>query len=99
MPSPLRTLPLHFAGNISKVLGSMRILRYPGLKSKGICGSRTGLHRLREDDPTFPQPVAIAGGIGWIEDEIDAWIAARPRVIKRVQASTVVKNKAKGHAA
>ena len=44
-------------------------------------------------DLTFPQPVAIGGGIGWLETEIDAWLAARPRVVKRDQASTIVGNK------
>jgi predicted DNA-binding transcriptional regulator AlpA len=61
----------------------MRVLRYPDMRDKGVCGSRTSLFRLREDDPTFPQPVAIGGGIGWIEAEIDLWLAARPRVAKR----------------
>jgi predicted DNA-binding transcriptional regulator AlpA len=74
---------------------SMRILRYADLKDRGVCGSRTSLFRLREDDPTFPAPVAIGGGIGWIESEIDAWLAARPRIAKREQVSTVVENKAR----
>jgi predicted DNA-binding transcriptional regulator AlpA len=51
------------------------------------------LFRIRRDDPTFPQPVAIGGGIGWLETEIDEWLAARPRVVKREQASTIVGNK------
>jgi predicted DNA-binding transcriptional regulator AlpA len=75
----------------------MRILRYADLKQKGVCGSRTSLHRLREDDSSFPKPVAIAGGIGWVESEIDAWLKARPRIVKRSQTSTVVKNKAALH--
>ena len=77
----------------------MRILRYADLETKGVCGSRTGLFRIRKDDPTFPQPVSIAGGIGWIESEIDAWLAARPRIVKREQASTIVGNKAAQHEA
>jgi predicted DNA-binding transcriptional regulator AlpA len=72
----------------------MRILRYPDLKARGVCGSRSSLHRLREDDETFPLGVSIAGGIGWIESEIDAWLAARPRIDRRVQSSRVVENKA-----
>lgn len=71
----------------------MRVLRYLNLEEKGVCGSRASLFRIRRDDPTFPQPVAIGGGIGWLETEIDAWLAARPRVAKREQASTIVGNK------
>jgi predicted DNA-binding transcriptional regulator AlpA len=70
----------------------MHILRFRDLQSKGVCGSRAGLFRLRRDDPTFPQPVQIGGGVGWIEEEINAWIGARPRIIKRDQASMVDDN-------
>jgi predicted DNA-binding transcriptional regulator AlpA len=77
----------------------MRILRFDDLTAKGVCGSRASLHRLRETDPTFPQPVAIAGGIGWIEAEVDTWLRARPRITKREQSSTVVANKAAQSAA
>ncbi len=58
------------------------ILRYRDLKAKGVAGSRQTLHRLRKDDPTFPVAVLIGAGIGWHEHEIDAWLAARPRVRK-----------------
>jgi predicted DNA-binding transcriptional regulator AlpA len=88
----------HFAGDTSKG-NFMRILRYADLTRKGVCGSWTSLHRLRQDDQTFPQPVAIGGGIGWYEDEIDAWLKARPRIVKRNQTSTVVANKAAQRAA
>jgi predicted DNA-binding transcriptional regulator AlpA len=71
----------------------MRISRFKDLQSKGVCGSRASLFRLRRDDPTFPQPVQIGGGVGWIEDEIDGWLAARPRIAKRDQASMVAANK------
>lgn len=53
--------------------------------------ARTGLSRstiyakLRQNpkrpgdfDPTFPQPIAVgARAVGWIEAEIDAWLAAQ----------------------
>jgi predicted DNA-binding transcriptional regulator AlpA len=71
----------------------MRILRFNGLRAKGVCGSRAGLFRIRRDDPTFPLPVEIGGGVGWIEDEIDNWLAARPRIARRDQASMVADNK------
>jgi predicted DNA-binding transcriptional regulator AlpA len=77
----------------------MRILRYADLVEKGVCRSRTSLFRLRRDDQTFPQPVSIAGGVGWIASEIDSWLAARPRIVKREQVSNVVSNKTAQRAA
>ena len=56
-----------------------RVLRFHDLKAKGVCGSRMTLHRLRKDDPTFPKPIEIGGGIGFFEHEIDAYLEARPR--------------------
>jgi predicted DNA-binding transcriptional regulator AlpA len=67
----------------------MRISRFKDLVEKRVCGSRASLFRLRRDDPTFPLPIEIGGGVGWIESEIDAWLAARPRIAKRVQASMI----------
>lgn len=71
----------------------MRIVRFRDLQEKGVCGSRASLFRVRRDDPTFPLPVEIGGGVGWVEDEIDAWLAARPRIARRDQASMVEHNK------
>jgi prophage regulatory protein len=53
------------------------ILRYPDLQSKkGIPWSRMHIDRL-EKVGKFPKRVHIgANTIGWIEDEIDAMIAA-----------------------
>jgi predicted DNA-binding transcriptional regulator AlpA len=78
----------------------MRAMAKPRkLIEKGVVGSLASLYRIRRDDPTFPVPVAHNGGIAWYEDEIDAWLAARPRIAKREQVSTVVKNKAAQRAA
>ena len=46
---------------------------------------RTGLGRVqrwrRIKAGTFPAPVQLGpNSIGWYEDEIDAWLAERPRV-------------------
>ncbi|MBI4291283.1 MAG: AlpA family transcriptional regulator [Betaproteobacteria bacterium] len=44
--------------------------------------ARTGLSRssiyLKVSKGTFPPPVSLGGGraVGWIESEIDAWLAA-----------------------
>jgi predicted DNA-binding transcriptional regulator AlpA len=72
----------------------MKILRFDDLVEKGACGSRASLFRTRRDDPTFPAPVSIGGGLGWYEHELDAWLAARPRIQKR-QQETVVDRKAR----
>jgi prophage regulatory protein len=71
----------------------MRISRFKDLQDKRVCGSRASLFRLRRNDPTFPAPVQIGGGVGWIESEIDAWLAARPRIAKRSQPSMIDDNK------
>ena len=58
----------------------MRILRFPQLKTeKGICFSREHLRRL-EHQGKFPKRVRLADGgdfYGYVEDEIDAHLAAR----------------------
>ena len=50
------------------------ILRLPSVKA------RTGLARstiyLRIADGTFPKPVSLGGrAVGWIEAEVEAWLA------------------------
>lgn len=52
------------------------ILRLPEVKA------RTGLSRstiyLKMAEGSFPEPIALgARSVGWIESEIDAWIARR----------------------
>ena len=48
---------------------------------------RTGYSRVqlwrksRDPDDDFPLPVQLGGNaIGWFEDEIEAWLATRPRL-------------------
>jgi predicted DNA-binding transcriptional regulator AlpA len=52
------------------------------LVETGVCNSRMGLHRLRRDDPNFPKPIKLGGGIVWFEDEIAQWLEARRRIEK-----------------
>ena len=52
------------------------ILRLPEVKA------RTGLSRsavyLRMAEGTYPEPISLgARSVGWVESEIDAWIAQR----------------------
>jgi len=56
--------------------GAMRILTFPELKSlKGIFYSRRHLRDLCEEGK-FPKPVPIsAARIGWVEEEVDQWLA------------------------
>jgi prophage regulatory protein len=56
----------------------MKVLSYPELKTeKGIRFSRQWIHKLVKAHQ-FPAPVPIGVATkGWIESEIDAWIAER----------------------
>jgi prophage regulatory protein len=61
--------------------------------------ARTGLsrsaiyRRLRRDpkypdsyDPTFPRPVSLgAKAVGWIESELDAWLAAQVKKSRAIR--------------
>jgi prophage regulatory protein len=58
------------------------ILRRPQLEER--CGlKRTTIYDRNNPkspsyDPTFPKPVDLGGGaVGWIESEVEAWLAAR----------------------
>jgi len=54
-----------------------KILSPQELKTKGIRFSRQHLHRLTKHG-LFPKPIKLGAATnGWIEAEIDAWIAAR----------------------
>lgn len=60
---------------------SDRILRIEQvLEVTGL--SRSSLYR-RINDGTFPKPLRLGGdtsrAIGWLESEVTAWIASRPR--------------------
>ena len=56
----------------------MKFLSYFELKSvKGIPYTRRHLRDLCENDK-FPKPVPISSArIGWIEEEVDAWLAQK----------------------
>jgi prophage regulatory protein len=58
----------------------VQILRRAAARKRaGI--SRTTEFRLIRGDPTWPRVVQITPGLtGYFEDELDAWIEARPRV-------------------
>ena len=61
------------------------ILRLPAVKT------RTGLSRstiyLRVSQGTFPRPVSLgARAVGWVEEEIQAWLAERIAARRRAAA-------------
>ena len=56
----------------------MRILRLPEVLAR-VSLSRSTVWRLVRADQ-FPKPVKLGGrAVGWIEEEVDAWIASRSR--------------------
>ena len=64
----------------------MRKLRRKILRAKAV-KEQTGYSRVqvwrksRDPDDDFPAPVQLGpNSIGWHEDEIETWIASRPRV-------------------
>ena len=51
------------------------------LVKTGIKSRQTLWRRSRDPDDDFPAPVDLGGRlIGWYSDEMDHWIATRPRV-------------------
>lgn len=66
------------------------ILRLPAVKL------RTGLSRstiyLRVSEGTFPAPVSLgARAVGWVESEIDDWIAQRIAESRREERASIVR--------
>ena len=56
-----------------------RLLRMREVKRRTGLSPTTIWRRRREG--SFPDPVNLGNGLlGWYEDEIEAWIKARPRV-------------------
>ena len=65
----------------------MRILRFPELKpEKGIPYSRVHTDRL-EKAGKFPRRVHLSdNAVGWVEDELDKWLADRAAARKVPEA-------------
>lgn len=61
----------------------MKLIRYTDLVAKGVVNSRMTLKRMI-DSQGFPPGVLITpNSRAWREDEVDAWIAARPAARKQ----------------
>lgn len=61
------------------ILRRKQVEAQTGLSRSSIYAKlRENPKRPRDFDPTFPKPVSIgAKSVGWIEAEIDAWLAAQ----------------------
>ena len=57
------------------------ILRRPQVEARtGL--SRSTLYQYIQDD-LFPRPVSLgARAVGWLESEVNAWIAARAKAVR-----------------
>ncbi len=56
----------------------MKILRKPAMLAKTGQSYPTIYRQIQAG--TFPQPVQLGpNSVGWIEEEVDAWIKSRPR--------------------
>ena len=64
---------------MSDQVKSRRILREPEVRAKD---GKSRTQRWRDIRAgKYPAPIALGpNSVGWYEDEIDAWLAARPRV-------------------
>ena len=52
--------------------------RLPALR-KAIGLSTTTIYKMIQEE-AFPRPIALGSrSVGWLEDEVRAWLAARPR--------------------
>ncbi len=66
---------------------SQIILRLPAVKT------RTGLSRstiyLRVSECLFPKPINLgARAVGWLESEIDGWLASRVKESRNIKTSS-----------
>jgi prophage regulatory protein len=65
--------------NTITILRRKQVEARTGLSRSAIYGKlRRDPKRPSEYDPTFPRPVSLgARAVGWIESELEAWLAAQ----------------------
>lgn len=57
-----------------------RLFRYEDLVEMGVVRNRMAPRRLAESQG-FPLPIKLgSNSVAWPADEVEAWLAARPRV-------------------
>jgi prophage regulatory protein len=75
----------HFSESTSApaISPSHRILRLPDVMSR--VGLRRASIYLHMTKGSFPKPISLgARAVGWLESDIDGWIAARIEVTRRL---------------
>lgn len=69
--------------SLPTVTQSPRILRLPEVMNR--VGLRRASIYLHMNKGSFPKPISLGTrAVGWLESEIDGWIAARIEVTRRV---------------
>ncbi|MFZ7310854.1 helix-turn-helix transcriptional regulator [Comamonas jiangduensis] len=71
-----------------KIAKALTIIRRKQLEARTGLSRSTIYAKMRENpkrpsdfDPTFPKPISMgAKAVGWIEAEVEAWLAARVAV-------------------
>jgi predicted DNA-binding transcriptional regulator AlpA len=67
----------------SAAMARKRYVKYNDLEAQGIVPNRMTLGRWIAENE-FPAPVELGpNSVAWIADEVDAWLASRPRRIPR----------------
>jgi predicted DNA-binding transcriptional regulator AlpA len=63
---------------VKQAESSKQVILRPVAASKHIGVSRTTLHRLSENDPTFPRKIVLSRRwVGYRTDALDAWLAQK----------------------
>lgn len=63
---------------VKQAESSKQAMLRPAAASEHIGVSRTTLHRLSENDPTFPRKIVISRRcVGYRTDALDAWLATK----------------------
>ncbi len=58
------------------------IIRFKKVREKTGLSRSTVYRRIRRGE--FPTPIDLGNGqLGWFDEEIDGWVAARPRHVPR----------------
>jgi predicted DNA-binding transcriptional regulator AlpA len=60
----------------------MKLIRYEDLVAKGVVNSRMTLKRIIDIHGFPPGVLVTPNARAWNEEEVDAWIAARPTARK-----------------
>jgi prophage regulatory protein len=69
-------MPEKVTANLGELVKSTRGLLRPASTCDYLDISRSGLHRLSENDPTFPRKIVLSKRcVGYRTEALDAWLA------------------------